>query len=64
MLELLTNSPRVVVGAVVGFFVGLAGAYALHSLLPGTSSVASAAVAAAGLALGVLVGAKLEASRS
>ena len=61
MLELLTNEPRIVIGAVVGLLVGLGCAYALHTYFPATSSLVGAVVAAIGLALGVLLGARWEA---
>lgn len=64
MLDLLTQEPRLVVGALVGFLVGLGGAYALHTYLPGASPLAGAAIAALGLVLGLVLGAKWEASRS
>lgn len=63
MLDLFTSEPRVAIGAVVGFLIGLGCVYALQECFAVTPLIASL-VATVGLVTGIVLGALWEARRS
>ena len=64
MLDFFTQEPRVMIGSVLGLVIGGIAAYAVKAYLPSAWPALGIGSVVVGLVLGVVLGAKWEASRS